>query len=246
MARKENMLGVIFDDYKSSFPIVDSGNSSYYIPFYKDDEFFSSYDNYVKFVKSVEKLVRKHTFYKKYISYLINVVGMNTCQVLSNIAVPDNPKQKKDLTIEMHHGPILTLFDICSIVTNYLMNQPNTNITTFSVANIVLEEHRLNNIRVTLLTKTVHDMVHEDNIQLNYNMGFGDTATFLKKYASGVDRDMARKINKYIEWSKQNDSFDNNVLEVAETMKQYGNNDFDDFADIDTSTLPDIDYKHYS
>ena len=246
MARKENMLGVIFDDYKSPFPIVDSGNSSYYIPFYKDDEFFSSYENYIRFIKAVEKLVRKHTFYKKYISYLINVVGMNTCQVLSNISVSDSGKSKEDVTIEMHHGPILTLFDICAIVTNYLMHQPNTNITTFSVANIVLEEHRLNNVRVVLLAKTVHDMVHNDNIQLNYNMGFGDTNTFLKKYASGIDRDMARKINQYIEWSKNNDSFDNNVLEVAETMKEYGNNDFDDFYDIDISTAPNVDYKNYS
>ena len=246
MSRKENMLGVIFDDYKSSFPIVDSGNSSYYIPFYKDDEFFSSYDNYVRFIKAVEKLVRKHSFYKKYISYLINVVGMNTCQVLSNITIPDNPKDKSDVTVEMHHGPILTLFDTCAIITNHLMNQPNTNITTFSVANIVLEEHRLNNVRVVLLAKTVHQMVHDDNIQLNYNMGFGDTNEFLKKYADGIDRDMARKINKYIEWSKTNDSFDNNVLEVAETMKEYGNNDFDDFMSVDISTIPDVDYKHFS
>ena len=245
-SKKENMLGVIFDDYKAEFPIVDSNNSSYYIPFFKDDEYFSSYENYIRFIKAVESLVRKHSFYKKYISYLVNVIGMNTCQVLSNISVEESGKHKEKLTTEMHHGPILTLFDICCIVTNHLMAIGAEDITTFRVANIVLEEHRLNNVRVVLLTKTVHDMVHEGNVQLNYNMGFGDTATFLKKYIDGVDRDMRIRINKYIKWSQENDSFDNGVLEVAETMKKYGNNDFDDFDSLDTSALPDIDYKHYS
>lgn len=244
-SRKENMLGVIFDDYASEFPIVDSHNSSYYIPFFKDEEYFSSYENYIRFIKAVESNVRKHPFYKKYISYLVNVVGMNTCQVLSNIQIEEG-KQKEKLTIEMHHGPILTLFDICCIVTNYLIAINSPDITTFHVANIVLEEHRLNNVRVVLLTKTVHDMVHADNIMLNYNMGFGDTATFLKKYGVGVDRDMRVRINKYIKWSQENDSFDNGVLEVVETMKSYGNNDFDEFDSLDLSGLPDIDYKHYS
>lgn len=246
MPKKENMLGVIFDDYKSDFPVVDSHNSSYYIPFYKDDEYFTSYENYIRFIKSCETLVRKHSFYNKYKSYLINVVGMNTCQVLSNISADEDLKSKEKVTIEMHHGPILTLFDICAIVTNHLMAIHSPNITTFMVANIVVEEHRLNNVRVILLTKTVHSMVTEGNIHLNYNMGFGDTNAFLKKYADGIDRDLARQINKYIEWSKENDSFDENVLEVAETMKQYGNNDYDEFESLDTSTLPDVDYKHFS
>ena len=238
------MLGVIFDSFDSEFPIVDSHNSSYYIPFYKNDEFFSSYENYIKFVKAVEHTVRTHKFYKKYIDYLINVVGMNTCQVLSNISVSD-AKKKQKVTIEMHHGPILTLFDICSIVTNYLINHESPDITTFHVANIVLEEHRLNNVRVILLAKTVHQQVHDEHINLNYNMGFGDTNTFLLKYADGIDTDMRKRINKYIEWSKQNDSFDNDVLEISETMKSYGNNDFDDFDSIIQTKIPDVDIKHF-
>lgn len=100
-------------------------------------------------------------------------------------------------------------------------------ITTFDVADRILEEHQQNRVRVVLVTKTVHQQIHDGNIILNYNQGFGDTASFLMYYRDGVTRDIRDRINKYIEWSKENDSFDNGVLEVATVLKRYGNNDLD-------------------
>ena len=133
----------------------------------------------------------------------------------------------------MHHGPILTLFDICSIVLNAYIKRGTKNITTFMVADTVIEEHRLNHVRVILLSKSVHDQVHLDNIQLNYQMGFGDTQAFLEKWNDGLDDSMKKNINEYIEWSKKNDSFDNDVLALSEHMKIWGNNDFNEFDDIE-------------
>ena len=60
-------------------------------------------------------------------------------------------------------------------------------------------------------------------------MGFGDTQAFLEKYNDGIDKILRHKINEYIKWSMENDSTDNNVLELSESMKVWGNNDFDDF-----------------
>lgn len=224
--KKENMLGVIFDKMDDGTPFIDSNNSDYYIPFDKPIEYFDSYENRVKFIKECEHLVRIHPFYKPYISYLINIVGMKTCQVLPNIEA--DPKGK--VTTEMHHGPILTLFDTCEIILNHLINIGDNNITTFRIAKICIEEHRLNNVRVMMLSKTVHKAVHDNNIMLNYQMGFGDTTTFLEKYRDGLDKSMIRQINMYIEWSKNNDSFDNDVLKISEHMKKY-ENDFDEFED---------------
>ena len=229
MSKKENILGVTFED--TSHPVVDSNASIYYIPFDKTEEYFDVYENYVKFVKACESLVRKHKFYKTYIKYLIDVVGMNTCQVLPGTEVEEGKSKK--VTIEMHHGPILTLFDICSIVLNAYIKRGTKNITTFMVADTVIEEHRLNHVRVILLSKSVHDQVHLDNIQLNYQMGFGDTQAFLEKWNDGLDDSMKKNINEYIEWSKKNDSFDNDVLALSEHMKIWGNNDFNEFDDIE-------------
>lgn len=229
MSKKENMLGVTFED--TSHPSIDSNASIYYIPFDKSEEYFDVYENYVKFIKACEALVRKHKFYKVYIKYLIDVVGMNTCQVLPGIEAVEDGKKK--VTIEMHHGPILTLFDICSIVLNAYLKRGSKNITTFMIADTVIEEHRLNHVRVVLLSKSVHQQVHLDNIQLNYQMGFGDTQAFLEKWNDGLDKSMKKNINEYIEWSKNNDSYDNDVLALSERMKVWGNNDFNEFDDVE-------------
>ena len=225
MAKKEEMLGVEFNTDPSE-PFIDSSMSPFYIPFYKTEEYFEVYENYCTFVKACESNVRRNAFYKTYIKYLTDIVGMKCCQVLPNIEIEDGNGK---VTIEMHHGPILTLFDTCSIVLNHLRKQGDPFITTFKVADIVLEEHRLNHVRVVLLSKTVHQAVHNDDIFLNYKMGFGDTQAFLEKYNDGIDKILRHKINEYIKWSMENDSTDNNVLELSESMKVWGNNDFDDF-----------------
>lgn len=229
MAKKTvDMLGVTFSPLEDEpGPCVSSDNSMYYLPYDKSEEYFSVYENEIHFYKGVEDLVRKHPFYSKYIKYLIEVVGVKSCQVLSNIEIPDDKKSK--VTIEMHHGPMLTLFDIVQIVTTYYRKKHHPNITTCFIANEVIEEHRLNNVRTVLLSKSVHQQVTEGNIFLNYNMGFGDTEAFLEKYREGITEPIAAKINKYIETSKEHDSFDNDVLRIAEKFKQWGNNDFGDF-----------------
>lgn len=241
MSKSENMHGVIFDNDPELGPKVDSDSSLFYLLFDKNEEFFSVYENEITFYKEVEKLVRKHPFYSKYISYLINVVGIKTCQVLSNIEMDENAKKQK-VTIEMHHGPILTLFDTVMIICNWLRANGHE-LTTFKVANIVIEEHRLNNIRTVLVSKSVHQQIHEGNIQLNYQQGFGDTQAFLEKYKDGVDKEMRQKINKYITWSLENDSMDNDVLKLAETMKQWGNNDFDEIENTEEPSIFDEAYE---
>lgn len=215
--------GIIFDNTEA--PIVDSDNSNYYLEFDKTDEYFSYYDNEVAFYKGVEKLVRKHKFIQRiYPKYLKEVVGLKTCQVMSGIEADDKNKVK----IEMHHGPILTLFDICEIVTKHMRahEKKYPHINTFTVANEVVEQHRQNNVRVIFLSKSVHDKLHEDGIYLNYNQGFGDTLKFLELYKDGVDKDMKMKINEYIGWSMEHDSTDSDIFALSETMREWGNNDY--------------------
>lgn len=220
-----DMLGVIFDEgTKLDGPSVDSDTSDFYLPFDKKEDFFAIYENEINFYRAVEKLVRTDDFYKKYIKYLVEVIGMNCDQVLSNIEVSDDKKSK--VVLEMHHGPILTLFDITMIICNwYRLN--NIPITTFDVADRILEEHQKNRVRVILVSKTVHEQIHEGNIILNYQQGWGDTNAFLEYYKDGITRDIKDRINKYIQWSKTHDSFDDNVLEIARNLRRWGNNDLD-------------------
>ena len=218
--------GIIFEG--TTAPIVDSDNADYYLEFDKTDEYFAYYDNRVQFYKKTEALVRKHKFIQRvYPKYLKEIVGLNTCQLMPGIEADDKNKVK----IEMHHGPILTLFDVVEIVTSHMINNREEHINTFSVANKVVEEHRLNRVGVMFLCKSAHQKVHDEGIYLNYKHAFGDVNAFLQEYSDGVDKDMRMKINDYIAWSMENDSTDNNIFELYDTMKTWGNNDFSDALD---------------
>ena len=106
----------IIYDKSNVTPIVDAKTSYYKIMMYKDEEYFSSYESYVNFIKGCEKAVRNNDRYKKYINYLKKEVKLNKCQVLKNVT-------DEDATIEMHHGPIFTLFDVCCIVLEYFIKK---------------------------------------------------------------------------------------------------------------------------
>lgn len=224
--KNKEMPGIIFDRAEAPHPKVDSDSAPYYLEFDKTEDYFAFFDNEIAFIKNVEKLVRKHTFIRvTYPKFLKEVIGLKECQVMPGIKSDD----KGRISIEMHHGPILTLFDICEIVTNYLRNKGYKTINSFVVANEVIEQHRLNNVRVIMLNKSVHQKVHDDKIFLNYQHGFGDTLRFLELFKDGVEKGMRAKINEYLAWSMEHDSTDSDVLKIADTMREWGNNDFEEF-----------------
>ena len=189
---------------------IDSPKSLYYIPFYKTEDYFSSFESYIAFIKNVERVVRTNDRYKKYIAHLKKLVGLNHCQVLSNITDDDAP-------IEMHHGPILTLYDYCAIILEYFLIK-KWKISTYRVADAVLEEHLKNRVQVVMLSQTIHEEVHAREIFLNYKHAYGDLNAFIKKYAIAISDEYKEKINKYIDKSMSTDSTDYGILELSKSV----------------------------
>lgn len=200
-------------------PTLDAEDSIYELPFYKDSEFFYNLDNYVFYIKGIEKLVRRSKYYKRYISFLKKDMGLNFCQVKGNIQ--ENEDDKHEL-LEMHHGPILTLFDYCVIVLEYCLVN-DIPISTFNIANIIIQEHYNFNIQTVMLCETVHQEVHDNKIFLNMKQGFGNLNNFLEKYKDGLLPEQIVKINKYIELSKQVDSYDNDVMKLNDNVTKWSN-----------------------
>lgn len=198
--------------YKEN-PVVDSQRSMYQIPMYKDVDYFSNIDSYVSFIKGCEKIVRNNDRYKKYIYYLKNVVGLDHCQVLPEIEPDDCGK----IEIHMHHGPIFTLYDYCEIILEYFIIK-KWKISTFRVADLVLDEHLRNHIQVVMLLATVHEEVHNRNIFINYNQAFGDLNAFIRKYGIAMSENLKEKLNKYIDRSIMNDSDDYGVFKLNDTL----------------------------
>ena len=128
--------------------------------------------------------------------------------------------------IDMHHGPLLTLFEYCVIVTNYLLYN-NKRVDTFRVANIVIEEHFKNNVQIIMVSETVHDAIHTPGGPfISLDQGFGDVYAFLKKYKNGLDSDTKYKINRYYELSKKYGTFDKDLFKIN-TLVNKVNDNFD-------------------
>lgn len=197
-------------------PVVDSDSSLFEIPFYKDGEYFSNLDNFVSFVKGVEKVARNSPYYKRFIAFLKEDKGLNYCQVLGNV------EETKGVKIEMHHGPIFTLFDYAAIITEYMLRK-NKKVTTFSVAKVLMEEHFNNNIHVVMVCQTVHEEIHANNIFLNLKQGYGNFNRFVKKYREGISPNQVATINNYIEKSLKYESDDKGTLKLLREVRSWSN-----------------------
>lgn len=197
---------VFLKDRYNYTPVVDSPNSMYQIPYFKNEEFFSNLESYNSFIKAVEHVVRTNDRYKKYINYLKKEVQLNHCQVWSNLTDEDCP-------IEMHHGPIFNLFDYCSIITEYFLLK-GWKVNTFRIAETVLDEHQKNHVQVVMLSETIHEEVHARNIFINYRHAFGDLNAFIKKYGVAFTLEHKEKLNRYIDQSLMTDSTDHGLLRL--------------------------------
>ena len=205
-------LPEIIYDKSNITPIVDATSSYYRILMYKDEEYFSSYESYVNFVKGCEKAVRTNDRYKKYINYLKKEVKLNKCQVLKNIT-------DEDADVEMHHGPIFTLFDICCIVLEYFIKK-KWKISTFRIADAVLDEHQKNRIQIVMVSSTVHEEIHNGDVFINRHQAYGDINAFIKKYKDAMSDEYRDQVNRYIDRSLLTDSNDFGVLELNRHLLQ--------------------------
>lgn len=200
---------IIYDKNKIT-PIIDAKTSMYRIPFYKDADYFNNIDAYVSFIKGCEKMVRSDDRYSKYISFLKKEVKLNKCQVLKNI-------DDMDAEIEMHHGPVYTLYDYCSIILEYFLFK-KYRVTTPRIADVVLEEHQKNHIQVVMLSSTIHQEVHTKNIYISMKQAYGNLHDFLYHYGVSMPTDLKEKLNRYIDRSLLYDSSDFGILELNKAL----------------------------
>lgn len=181
------------------------------IMMYKPREYFYDGVAYTKFVKACEALVRKSDDYKIFVRWVKEVLGINFCQVSSKIL-------DGDASIEMHHGPIFTLYDYCAIILNDFIMRGNR-ISTFRIADRVLQEHFDLRVQVVMLAKTNHEAITNRDLFLNLHQGIGNVSEFIKKYASAFDDDQKYKIWNYINYSSTNETFDTGILDVPNIAK---------------------------
>ncbi|QXN70164.1 hypothetical protein INTERNEXUS_123 [Bacillus phage vB_BspM_Internexus] len=134
----------------------------------------------LKFIKRIEKIIRRSFEYKTYIGFLKNELDLTKCTFLPMV----DTKEIKKVGLEFHHYPF-TLFDIVSIVLDeHILVNGEKRINPFDIAEEVMELHYQNYIGLVPLTKTVHELVHSGKIYVNLNYVFGNYTKFINKYES--------------------------------------------------------------
>lgn len=159
---------------------------------------FSSDDNYLldaddlnpKTIISIEKIVRSSYEYNKYIGYLKNELDITSCKFVPEVDI----KNIKGVSIEFHHFPF-TLFDITEAITKKELESDETGegISMFQVASKVMEEHFRNNIGLVPLTKTVHEMAHNDAIKIPVSYAYGNYEEFYINYKNYLSKEADHK-----------------------------------------------------
>ena len=195
--------------YKGNLAKNVSADDDYYqeISYFKTIEDFVDESSYSKFIKAVENMVRTSNDYKAFIDYIKHTLGLDFCQVFSKIT-------DECATIEFHHGPIFTLYDICEVELLKFI-KTGQRINTFRVADSVLQLHFDMKVNGVLLSKTAHEMFHEQEIFINVNQCIGDINTYIKEYAKYFSPEVKYKLWNYVKMCEDNDSFDRGSLDLT-------------------------------
>lgn len=201
----------------NGYPEVRS-DSGYNINFFqrKQNNNLHTNEEFISFIKRCEKTIRAHPDYTAYISHIINDIGLNHCFVFPNITTD------MDVTIEMHHGPIFTLFDYCTVVTDWMLNN-GLELTSFRVADIVLQEHFDENIQIIMLCKTAHQTYHSKDAELflNLKQAHGNLGRFIEKYKDGLNIDQIKIMKTYIELCETFESNDFGMFNLVDKIQSY-------------------------
>jgi hypothetical protein len=182
---------------------LQGSNNPFNITMYLDQNSDDTY--FKKFIKATEKVVRTNKDYNQYLTFLREERGLNSCTILHTV-------ESGEALIELHHFPF-TLFTICSIVANDLLAK-NEKVSTFYLADKVIQEHFSENIGFVPLSTTIHELAHLGKITLLKKNIYGSYLSFFNKYNAFFTDKEKEFIDKLEVTKKIN--IDDNVISLLE------------------------------
>ena len=152
--------------------------------------------DFEKYIKDIEKFVRNSIEYKKFVNYLRMYMDMNKCAFLANTTIDNDSKVK----IEIHHYPF-TLYDICRIVYNKRTFNGES-VEPTMVAKEVMKLHYELLVGLIPLSKTVHELAHNEWIFIPVDHVLGNWNHFFAVYKDFMESDQADVLERIIEFSE--------------------------------------------
>ena len=209
--KPEKMVNLVSKETKSGNIIISMENTQYYyLPFDKSPVDLSDPKIRNAFIKSVEKEVRTSRLYKQYIDYLKRKVGLTHCSVFGNIESKKGDKVK----VEMHHGPIFTLYDYVSILLEKRLRDKTAEINTFDIAREVLDLHKRKLVQTVMLCESVHKSMDNKKLApfIPLDMTFGNLYEFIVEYGEYFSPQHRAELKNYFSHYQDNDQ--NNRLNM--------------------------------
>lgn len=186
------------------------------------EDILSDYDLYSHFIKKTEQVIRLDDRYTNYIAKL-KKNGLDRCAIMGNM-----PDAGSKLKVEMHHGPIFNLFDLCDIVLKASLLRGETDITSFDISDRILREHEKDHIMIVMLSKPVHmggahNKKSHKSIFIDISATFGKLDKFIDEWGDGMEEEHFTYIRKYCDACRaaQGHSLDQGLFDVAESLASY-------------------------
>ena len=184
------------------------------------------------FIQNAVSTFRKSREYKGYKAHLMEL-GLCNSAAHGNIT-------SEMANIEMHHC-ILNIFDIALMITQHIINTVGC-ITTFDLVQLLILEHRQNNVPIIMLDETTHEMYHSEfDAYFPPNMIFGKWPHLLMKYSRGITIDIAKKIMYYIQ--KYYNEKEPMIVELRDNVLSFANyNEYGYKYSNNTMAIPTTGY----
>lgn len=165
----------------------------------------------VKYIKTIETIVRSSQEYKDYIAFLREYIDMTKCSFFVGI----NNKGSKRVSIEIHHEPF-TLFYITLIVLIKWMDE-GIELNALKISEEIIKLHYQNKIGLIPLSVTVHKLVHSGKIFVPLQSVRGKFIEFIEEYDQYIPEDVRDMLQIKLKMSKEIEKQDLSILEKKYT-----------------------------
>lgn len=140
---------------------------------------FDSEQDYKKFIKNCEKLVRGSIEYRLWVKYIIDVLGNNTCMITA--------ENMDECSIEVHHH-IPSLYQAVSAIVNKHLEK-NEEFSTFDICLESIEIHFENKIGYVCLINSMHEKLHNGALSVPKEIIKGNYMAFISEYGRYLDEE---------------------------------------------------------
>lgn len=200
-------------------PTLRSPSSVYEISLMQTKETLADIDGYARFINNVTSQFRHGgRFYKAYKASLMEL-GLDHCAYLHNI--------NSDMAeLEMNHV-ILTIFDIALMICEHYINTYGQ-VSSFHIIGALREEHKRNRVPIIMMSKTVHQLYHNDELfYVHPSQIFGKWTELIRTYYNGITPEICNKLLYYIRLAlKDTGSSDNELLTLADEIKNWSEKNY--------------------